>query len=112
MAVLGVRPRASRREVITNFWTQFHALNKKNLRLLILRHWISTLIQAAILPVLILALTLNINNFGPSTQIYGVGTPRPIQSMRDNIGSQSLVFVRPPHLGSDVDTVIQVRRHD
>ena len=96
--------------MLATFWLQFKALTKKNLRLLLLRHWIATLLQAAILPVLILTLTLNINNFSPSTDAFGVGTPRPIRSIRDSIGPQILVFVRPSRLGPDVDTVIKVRQ--
>ncbi len=95
--------------MFASFWTQFKALTKKNLRLLVLRHWISTLLLAAVIPVLISALTLNINNFGSSSgESSGVGTPRQIRSIKEGIGSQRLVTVRPPHLASEVDTVIQV----
>lgn len=88
--------------------TQIKALTKKNLRLLITRHWLSTLLQAVVAPILIIALTLNIRNFGPTSQRYGVGEPRPVRSIKNSIkDSQRLVFVKPPNLGPDVSNVIQ-----
>ncbi|KAK3689693.1 hypothetical protein B0T22DRAFT_177099 [Podospora appendiculata] len=91
-----------------SFSRQVQALVKKNLTLLVTRHWLSTLIQAAIVPILILALTLNINNFTPKNTGNGIGDPRPIRPIHDAItGNQQLVFVKPPHLGADVDRVIR-----
>ncbi|KAM7205792.1 putative ABC transporter [Naviculisporaceae sp. PSN 640] len=88
--------------------TQVKALTKKNLRLLITRHWLSTLLQAVVAPILIIALTLNINNFAPTSQRYGVGEVRPVRSIKNSIAdSQRLVFVKPPNLGPDVSNVIQ-----
>ncbi|KAK4160939.1 putative ABC transporter [Cladorrhinum sp. PSN259] len=89
------------------FARQVKALTKKNLLLLITRHWLSTLIQAVIAPILLLALTLNIRNFNPTPQRYGVGKPRPIRSLVDAIpSSQQLILVRPNFLGPDVDPVL------
>ncbi|KAM7223143.1 putative ABC transporter [Rhypophila decipiens] len=93
---------------LSELLTQVKALTKKNLRLLVTRHWLATLLQAVVAPILILALTLNINNFSPTSQKYGFGDTRPIRSIKDSIkDSQRLVFVKPPHLGSDVSEVIQ-----
>lgn len=89
------------------FLSQVKVLTKKNLVLLTTRHWISTLIQAIIVPILILALTLNIKNFTPKFQGYGIGSPGPVRSIQDSIHeSQHLVLVRPPYVGPDVDGVI------
>ncbi|KAK3320346.1 hypothetical protein B0T19DRAFT_468634 [Cercophora scortea] len=90
------------------FARQVQALVKKNLTLLVTRHWLSTLVQAAIVPILILALTLNINNFTPKNTGNGIGSPQPVRAIHDAIsGNQQLVFVKPPHLGADVDRVIR-----
>ena len=89
-------------------WIQFKALTKKNLRLLVLRHWAMTLFLGAILPVLLLAVTLNLDKYAPDPRPYGLGSPRPISSIQSRIGGRQLVIVRPPNLASDVDRVIQV----
>lgn len=84
------------------------ALTKKNLRLLVLRHWLSTLLQAVVAPVVIYALLLNIRNYSPTTNRFGEGTPTPVHSIQNVIPkSQYLVFVRPSYVGSDVDEVIK-----
>ncbi|KAK0657522.1 hypothetical protein B0T16DRAFT_386041 [Cercophora newfieldiana] len=87
---------------------QVKALTKKNLLLLVTRHWISTLIQAILLPVAFYALILNINNYGGNERGFGTGDPRQIRTIQDSIPStQQLVFVRPLNVGPDVDTVIE-----
>ncbi|OIW35226.1 P-loop containing nucleoside triphosphate hydrolase protein [Coniochaeta ligniaria NRRL 30616] len=87
---------------------QTKTIVKKNLRFLLLRNWFSTLLQAAIIPILIIALTLNIKNFGRSA-INVPGPPAPIQSLRESLPASSkfLVFATRPGLGADVDDVIQ-----
>jgi len=92
---------------LVGFLTQVKALSKKNLVLLATRHWLSTLLQAIVAPILILALTLNIKNFTSSGTGYGFGQPAPVRSIQDSIrATQHLVLVRPQHVGSDVDRVI------
>ncbi|KAK3328837.1 hypothetical protein B0H66DRAFT_2680 [Apodospora peruviana] len=92
---------------LLDFGKQVKALVKKNLILLVTRHWISTLLQAVIVPILILALTLNIRNFSPTRDVHGFGNPTPIRSIQDSIPeSQRLVLVKLPGLGPDVDRVI------
>ncbi|KAK0632115.1 hypothetical protein B0T14DRAFT_559834 [Immersiella caudata] len=87
---------------------QVRALTKKNLVLLVTRHWISTLIQVVFIPVAFHALILNINNYGGKVRGYGYGTPRPIRSIQESIpATQQLVLVKPPGVGSDVDAVIK-----
>ncbi|KAK0618479.1 hypothetical protein B0T17DRAFT_619068 [Bombardia bombarda] len=86
---------------------QVKALVRKNLLLLLTRHWLSTLLQAAVAPIAILALTLNIKNFNPTVKRFGVGDPLPIRSLPDSIpSSQHLVIVKTPSLASDVDDAI------
>ncbi|KAK1755131.1 putative ABC transporter [Echria macrotheca] len=91
-----------------HFTRLVRALVKKNLILLVTRHWLSTLLQAIVAPVVISALLLNIGNYSPTSKTYGQGDPAPIRSIKDSIPqSQQLVFIKPPGLGHDVDTVIE-----
>ncbi|KAK5663638.1 hypothetical protein OQA88_4069 [Cercophora sp. LCS_1] len=92
----------------SDFLRQIRALTKKNLLLLVTRHWLGTLLQAIVAPVLIYALLLNIRNYSPTSNRYGIGEAAPVRSIRDSIsGNQQLVFVRPEQSGSDVERVIQ-----
>ena len=89
------------------FVRQVRALTKKTLFLLVVRHWFSTLIQAIVLPIGILLIILNSRYWGGSGSHNGIGTPAPIQSLRQSIsGKDKLIIVRPPTLGTDVDTVL------
>jgi len=93
---------------IKEFARLVKALTKKNLRLLVLRHWLSTLLQAIVAPVVIYALLLNIRNYSPTTNRYGEGDPVPIHPIQNVIpDSQYLVLIRPRRVGSDVDEVIK-----
>lgn len=93
---------------IKEFARLVKALTKKNLRLLVLRHWLSTLLQAIVAPVVIYALLLNIRNYSPTTNRFGEGSPTPIHPIQNVIpDSQYLVLIRPPNVGSDIDEVIE-----
>jgi len=90
------------------FARQVKALTKKNLLLLVTRHWISTFIQVVLVPVAFYALILNINNYGKRVPGYGIGEPRPVRSIQDSIPrTQQLYFVKPPGAGADIDAVIK-----
>ncbi|KAK4205213.1 putative ABC transporter [Triangularia verruculosa] len=92
---------------LRDFSRQVKAITKKNLTLLVTRHWISTLLQSIIAPVVVLALVLNIRNFAKSRERLGVGPARPIRTLAEAIPTtQQLVLVKPQSLGSDVDSVI------
>ncbi|KAK4672444.1 hypothetical protein QC763_103150 [Podospora pseudopauciseta] len=92
---------------LRDFSRQVKAITKKNLVLLVTRHWISTLLQSIVAPIVVLALVLNIRNFAKSRERLGVGHARPIRALAEAIpASQQLILVRPDFLGSDVDTVI------
>ncbi|KAK4231754.1 transcriptional repressor NF-X1 [Podospora fimiseda] len=89
------------------FVRQVKALTKKNLLLLVTRHWLATILQVTIVPIALLALTLNIRNFNPTPQRYGNGEARPIRTLANAIPSgQQLILVRPDFLGPDVDPVL------
>ena len=90
------------------FVRQVRALTKKTLFLLVVRHWFSTLLQAVIFPIGILLIVLNSRYWGGSGDRNGIGSPAPIQTLRQSIPNKDkLVLVRPPALGSDVDTVLR-----
>lgn len=57
--------------VRSDFFRQVKALTKKNLLLLVTRHWLGTLLQALVAPVLIYGLLLNIRNYSPTSNRYG-----------------------------------------
>jgi len=83
------------------------ALVKKNLTLLVTRHWLSTFFQGVLFPIAIITLTLNLKNYLPKGEGYGIGTPTRIRPIQDTLPrTQELVFVRPPELHSEVDRVI------
>jgi ATP-binding cassette, subfamily A (ABC1), member 3 len=88
--------------------SQVKALTKKNLVLLVTRHWISTLMQVVVIPVAFHALILNINNYGGNVKGFGIGAPRSIRSIQQSIpATQQLVLVKSPGVGFDVDAVIK-----
>ena len=84
---------------------QTWALTRKNFITIILRKWISTLIRAFILPILLLVLLLEIQNFTKTNSRFGVGTTNPVRDLADTILDKRLVFVRTPGLGPDFEPV-------
>jgi len=90
------------------FWTQTSALTKKNL-LLLYRKRISTFLLAYFFPLLVLLLLLNIKNFRPSIDNYGIGDPAEVQSLHSSLArtSKDLVLVANSSMGPDVARVVQ-----
>jgi ATP-binding cassette, subfamily A (ABC1), member 3 len=88
---------------------QVKTLTKKNLVLLVTRHWISTLFQALLIPVAVYALILNIDNYKERTdKSVGQGIPRPIRSIQESIPeTQQLVIIKPHRAAADIDRVIK-----
>jgi ATP-binding cassette subfamily A (ABC1) protein 3 len=90
------------------FARQTWALTKKTLLIAVVRHWFSTLLRAVILPILFMALLSNIKNFLIARNGFGVGSPLPVYSLAYNLpANEKLVFVQPPGLGPDVETVVK-----
>jgi ATP-binding cassette, subfamily A (ABC1), member 3 len=92
------------------FIRQTWALTRKTLLIVVVRHWVSTIVRALILPIAFLVLLLNIKNFLDGNNTYGVGSPAPVQSLKAAIpDSRKLVFVQTAGLGADaaiaVDTI-------
>ncbi|RKK22901.1 hypothetical protein BFJ66_g9907 [Fusarium oxysporum f. sp. cepae] len=92
----------------TRLWfRQLHALIRKIFLITLVKHWLSTLLRALLIPVLILVLVLQIQNFTGDGSRYGVGEPSPIPSLAETLPpGEKLVFVQGSNAGSDVAGVI------
>ncbi|KAF5557253.1 ABC transporter [Fusarium napiforme] len=92
----------------TRLWfRQLQALTRKIFLITLVKHWLSTLLRALLIPVLILVLVLQIQNFTGDGSRYGVGEPSPIPSLAETLPpGTKLVFVQGPNAGSDVGGVI------
>lgn len=84
---------------------QMAALIKKNLIITVLRRPLGFLLSMYGLPLAILAVLLSIPSFFAPSAGYGIGEPAAIRTLADVL-DQSLVIVKPPGIGSDVDAVI------
>lgn len=93
--------------------SQTWALIRKNFTVVVVRRWISTLIRAGILPILFLTLILCIPEFTKESTIeYGMGSPHPIISLADSMGSKPLVIYLDPGLGPDIEPVVETLTKD
>ncbi|KAK7423501.1 hypothetical protein QQX98_000958 [Neonectria punicea] len=87
---------------------QTKALTRKIFLITVVRHWISTLIRSLLIPIVILVLVLEIQNFSANSSKLGVGSPSPIQALSDSLPNGARVlFVQPSSLGSDVSSVVK-----
>ncbi|KAH7034750.1 uncharacterized protein B0I36DRAFT_83827 [Microdochium trichocladiopsis] len=90
------------------FRSQLLALLRKNLMVIIVRSWISTLIRAAILPVAFVALLLCIPKFtARPSKLNGHSDVTSVRSLAEVMGSKPLVLYRDPGVGPDIDHVIE-----
>ncbi|KAF4340835.1 hypothetical protein FBEOM_5287 [Fusarium beomiforme] len=86
---------------------QLYALIRKIFLIAVVKHWLSTLLRALLIPVLILVLVLQIQTFTGDGSRYGVGEPTSIPSLADSLpDATKLVFVKGSNAGSDVGEVI------
>lgn len=94
------------------FRNQTWALIKKNLIIICIRSWFTTLLRY-ILPIAITAVLWNIPNFAsPDTNGYGLGPITPVPSLEDALGNGKLVIVRPssepaPDLQRVLDKIVK-----
>ncbi|KAJ3549507.1 hypothetical protein NM208_g464 [Fusarium decemcellulare] len=90
------------------WFRQTLALTRKIFLITVVRHWLSTLIRSFIIPILILVLVLEVQNFIADRSRYGVGSPSPIQNLSDSLPNDAkLLFVQPPKLGSDIAATVK-----
>ncbi|KAJ6445819.1 putative PWI domain mRNA processing protein [Purpureocillium lavendulum] len=79
----------------------------KNFLVAIARRPLSFLLLTYGIPIALLAVLLSIPSFVSSSDTFGVGSPKPIRDFASTV-EKKLVIVKPPHLGPDVDRVIDV----
>ncbi|RYP76945.1 hypothetical protein DL771_001498 [Monosporascus sp. 5C6A] len=89
------------------FWSQTWALIRKNFLIVLARSWLSTLIRSLILPIALLVVLLEIQNFSNTGNVYGFGSPNKIPSLADSVDGKKLVFVNSPELGPDFPPVFE-----
>ncbi|RYP75668.1 hypothetical protein DL770_007353 [Monosporascus sp. CRB-9-2] len=89
------------------FWRQTWALIRKNFLIVVARSWLSTLIRSLILPIALLVVLLEIQNFFSTGNLYGFGSPHKIPSLADSVDDKKLVFVNSPELGPDFPPVFE-----
>ncbi|KAI1341443.1 hypothetical protein F5Y15DRAFT_431193 [Xylariaceae sp. FL0016] len=86
---------------------QTWALMRKNLNI-ITRKWFSTLLRSLILPIALLVLLLEIQNFSANKNKYDIGSPHFIRSLADSMqDSRPLVVVHNNTLGLDFPPVLE-----
>ncbi|KAI0147675.1 hypothetical protein GGR57DRAFT_249827 [Xylariaceae sp. FL1272] len=84
------------------FVRQTVALTKKNLVVTVKRKWFSTLLRSLILPIALIVVLLEIQNFSKDHNRYGYGNIHQIRNLSDTIhSSKSLVLVHNSTLGPD-----------
>ncbi|KAI8632504.1 hypothetical protein F5Y19DRAFT_421495 [Xylariaceae sp. FL1651] len=89
------------------FLRQNLALIKKNFVIIVVRKWFSTLLRSLVLPIALLVLLLEIQNFSKDQNRYGIGNPHAIRNLTDTLhGSKPLVVVQSPGLGPDFPPVL------
>lgn len=91
------------------FLRQTWALTKKNLILIVRRHWFSTLIRAIILPLAYILLISYVRLFFLPPSVYGFGESTPIRTPAEAFQSQSSrgrVVLINSGLAGDIDTAI------
>jgi ATP-binding cassette subfamily A (ABC1) protein 3 len=87
---------------------QTRALTEFFLLIVVVKHPISTLFRAVLVPIGFMVLLSNIKNFLIAKNGFSIGSPQPVQSLSNNIlKNQKLVFVQPAGLGPDVADVIR-----
>lgn len=91
------------------FARQTWALTKKNLLIIVRRHWFSSLIRAVILPLAYILLISFVRLFFLPPSVYGFGEVEPIRTPAEAFASQSSrsrVVLINNDLGGDIETAI------
>lgn len=94
-----------------DLYHQIGALRNKTLKIIIQRHFVSTLYSALVLPIissLYLGLGQKFNNVNDK---FGIGDPHAVQSLSDALGHatggrNTVILVNNGHTGGDIDKVL------
>lgn len=89
-------------------WRQTWALCRKNQTITLTRCWFSTLIRAYILPILFIALLLEIPKLSSDGNGYGVGAPAKVATLADSMkgSTKLLAIIESRSLGPDFPTAL------
>lgn len=96
---------------IMAFLRQTWTLTKKNLLIVLGRHWFSTTVRAFIAPVIFMFIISYAKNFFVPPSDFGVGSPSPLRTFADALaasagGRNTVVFVNNGFTGGDIGNVI------
>ncbi|KAF2434403.1 ATP-binding cassette sub-family A member 7 [Tothia fuscella] len=94
------------------FARQTWTLTKKNLRITVKRHWLSTIIRAFLLPIIFVFFISYIKNFFVPPSNFGIGSPVRIRSFIDALrtstgGRDTVAFVDNGHKGGEIEALIK-----
>lgn len=92
-------------------WQQIVTLTAKDLKILVLRHFSSTLYTAILLPVLLTVYVGIGQSLSGANNNYGIAEPRQVRSLRQALdvadsSRSNFVFVNNGYSGGDIDRVI------
>ncbi|KAK8177410.1 hypothetical protein IWX90DRAFT_420950 [Phyllosticta citrichinensis] len=93
------------------FARQTWTLTKKNLKIVLVRQFLSTLIRAFLMPIIFMFFISYAKNFFIPPSEYGIGTARPVRSFPSALdaaqgGRNTVVFVNNGHTGGEIERVI------
>ncbi|KAL8377817.1 hypothetical protein RB595_008479 [Gaeumannomyces hyphopodioides] len=91
------------------FGRQTWALTRKNLIHLVIRRWFVTAVQCLILPIVLVGVFTNIQNFARPKSVHGFAPPGTVRSFEDSLsgGRDFLIVTNATNQGSDLQRVVQ-----
>ncbi|KAL7622242.1 hypothetical protein AAE478_007746 [Parahypoxylon ruwenzoriense] len=94
------------------FLRQTWTLTAKNLKIVLVRHPLATVVRALVLPVLLAVFLSFARNLFVPPAVYGIGDPHAIRSLQEGLAAadgtnrNTVVFVNNGLVGGDIDRVI------
>ncbi|KAK3063321.1 hypothetical protein LTS18_001340, partial [Coniosporium uncinatum] len=93
------------------FLRQTWTLTRKNIQIVLVRHWFSTLIRAFVMPIIFMFFISYAKNFFVPPSDFGVGTPSTLRSLQEAINAASsskttVAFVNNGHTGGAIGGII------
>jgi ATP-binding cassette subfamily A (ABC1) protein 3 len=94
------------------FGRQIWTLTRKNLRISVQRHWLSTLIRAVLAPIIYMFFIAYMKNLFVPPSEFGIGSPVPIRGFIDALeastgGRDTVAFVKSGHNGGQIEDLIE-----
>ncbi len=94
------------------FGRQIWTLTRKNLRISVQRHWLSTLIRAVLAPIIYMFFIAYMKNLFVPPSEFGIGSPVPIRGFIDALeastgGRNTVAFVKSGHNGGQIEDLIE-----